>query len=208
MKMLTRRPLLALAAGVPFAGHAFAQSAAQSGAVLVRLRGKIDAVSGERLQLTLRDGDKVSAVLAADVRVTWLTAAKPTDIAKGSYIGTAAIPQPDGTLRALEIQVFPPSMRGVGEGSRPFDVEPGSTMTNGTIGSIVSTQGRTLTVTYKGGEKKVFVPDGVPFVSYAPADRSALTPGANVLVTATRASDGTVTAHAVLVGQNGLVPPM
>ena len=104
--------------------------------------------------------------------------------------------------------MFPPSMRGVGEGSRPFDVEPGSTMTNGTIGSMVSANGRTLTVTYKDGEKKVFVPNGVPFVSYAPADRSALTSNANVLVNATRAPDGTVTASSVLVGQNGLVPPM
>jgi hypothetical protein len=127
---------------------------------------------------------------------------------QGSYIGTAVMPQPDGTLRALEVQVFPPSMRGIGEGSRPFDAAPGSTMTNGTTGTIVSTNGRMLTVTYKGGEKKVFVPDGVPLVSYAPADRSALTPGANVLVTATRAADGTVTASHVLVGKNGLIPPM
>jgi hypothetical protein len=81
-------------------------------------------------------------------------------------------------------------------------------MTNGTIGSIVSANGRTLTVTYKGGEKKIFVPDGVPFVSYAPADRSALTPGSNVLLIATRTPDGTVTANTVLVGKNGLVPPM
>ena len=99
-------------------------------------------------------------------------------------------------------------MRGIGEGSRPFDLAPGSTMTNGTIGSMVSANGRTITITYKGGEKKVFVPDDVPFVSYAPADRSALTPGANVIVNGTRAPDGTVTATSVSVGQNGLVPPM
>lgn len=204
MRMMTKRTLLALAIGVPLTGHAFAQS----GGVPERLRGKIDAVSADTLHLTLRNGDKVTAALPANVAVTWLIPAKPTDIAKGSYIGTAAMPQPDGTLRALEVQVFPPSMRGIGEGSRPFDVAPGSTMTNGTIGTIVAANGRTLTVTYKGGEKKVFVPEGVPFVSYAPADRSALTSGANVLVMATRAPDGTVTASRVLVGQNGLVPPM
>lgn len=204
MTMMTKRLLLSLAIGVPLAGHAFAQSAG----VVVRLRGKIETVSGDTLHLTLRNGDKATAALAADARVTWLIPAKPDDIEKGSYIGTAAMPQPDGTLRALEVQVFPPSMRGIGEGSRPFDVAPGSTMTNGTIGTIVSTNGRMLTVTYKGGEKKVFVPDGVPFVSYAPADRGALTPGANVLVMATRAPDGTMTASRVLVGKNGLVPPM
>lgn len=204
MSMITKRFLLALAAGVPLAEHAIAQS----GGVVMRLRGKIDTVSGNTLHLVLRNGDKATAVLAAKAAVTWLIPAKPTDIAKGSYIGTAAMPQPDGTLRALEVQVFPPSMRGIGEGSRPFDVAPGSTMTNGTIGTIVSSKGRMLTVTYKGGEKQVFVPEGVPFVSYAPADRSALTPGANVLVFATRAPDGTVTASRVLVGKNGLVPPM
>lgn len=204
MRMLTKRLLLALAAGAPLAGHAFAQS----GSVMVRLRGKIESVADDSLHLILRNGDRVTAALPADLTVTWLIPAKPSDIEKGSYIGTAAMPQPDGTLRALEVQVFPPSMRGVGEGSRPFDVAPGSTMTNGTIGTIVSTNGRTLTVTYKGGEKQVFVPDGVPFVSYAPADRSALTPGANVLVMATRAPDGSVTASRVLVGKGGLVPPM
>ena len=204
MRVMTKRLFLAFAVSLPLAVHAFAQSAG----VPMRLRGKIDTVSGDTVHLTLRDGDKASLVLPANVRVTWLAAAKPSDIAKGSCIGTAAIPQPDGTLRALEIQVFPPSMRGVGEGSRPFDVAPGSTMTNGTIGSMVSANGRTLTVTYKGGEKKVFVPNGVPFVSYAPADRSALTPNANVLVNATRTPDGTVRANSVLVGQNGLVPPM
>ena len=204
MRTNTRRSLMALASAIPFARYAFAQSAD----VMVRLRGKIDDVSADALHLTLRNGDKASVKLPADMTVTWLIPAKPDDIEKGSYIGTAAMPQPDGTLRALEIQVFPPSMRGVGEGSRPFDVAPGSTMTNGTIGTIVSSKGRTLTVTYKGGEKQVFVPDGVPFVSYAPADRSAMTPGANVLVMATPASDGSVTASRVLVGRNGLVPPM
>jgi len=204
MRVMNRRSLLALSIGVSLAGHGFAQSSG----VAVRLRGKIDSLSGNTLHLTLRSGDKATAVLASNPRVNWLIPAKPTDIAKGSYIGSAAVPQSDGTLRALEVQVFPPSMRGVGEGSRPFDVAPGSSMTNGTIGNIVSANGRTLTVTYKGGEKKIFVPDGVPFVSYAPADRSALTPGANVLVIATRASDGIVTANTVLVGKDGLVPPM
>jgi len=202
--MMTKRLLLALAIGVPLAGHAFAQSSS----AVVRLRGKIDAVSSDVLHLTLRNGNNTTAALPANISVMWLIQAKPSDIEKGSYIGTAAMPQPDGTLRALEVQVFPPSMRGIGEGSRPFDVAPGSTMTNGTIGTIVSANGRVLTVTYHGGEKTVFVPDGVPFVSYAPADRSALTPGADVLVTATRAPDGTVTTSRVLVGKNGLVPPM
>ena len=204
MQMLSKRVLLTLAIGVSFAASAFAQSSGSR----ARLRGEIDAISGDTLHLNLRDGEKARVALPTNVRVTWITVAKPSDIAKGSYIGTAAIPQPDGTLRALEIQVFPPRMRGIGEGSRPFDLAPGSTMTNGTIGSMVSANGRTITITYKGGEKKVFVPDDVPFVSYAPAARSALTPGAHVIVNGIRSANGIVTANSVSVGQNGLVPPM
>jgi hypothetical protein len=99
-------------------------------------------------------------------------------------------------------------MRGVGEGTRPWDLGDKSSMTNGTVGSLVAAQGRTITITYKGGEKKVVVPDDVPIVTYEPADRAALTPGANVLINGTRAADGTVTAGSVSIGKDGLVPPM
>ncbi len=206
---MNRRMLLAAILAIGFsAGAQIPGALAQSGSAVARLRGKIDAVSGDTLQLTLRNGTKASAKMTGDVRVTWLTVAKPTDIAKGSYIGTAAVPLPDGRLKALEIQVFPPAMRGVGEGSRPFDLAPGSSMTNGTIGSLVSASGRTVTITYKGGEKTVVIPDDVPFVSYAPADRTALTVGANVIASGTRAADGSVTVNSVNVGKDGLVPPM
>jgi hypothetical protein len=201
---MNRRMLLALAVGLSLSGGAFAQTAGTP----ARLRGKIDAVTGDTVQLTLRNGAKASANLPSNVRVTWLTVAKPDEIAKGSYIGTAAVPQPDGTLKALEIQVFPPSMRGVGEGTHDWDLGAGSSMTNGTIGSLVNANGRTVTITYKGGEKKVIVPDDVPFVTYVPADRTALTAGANVIINGTRAADGTVTAASVSVGKDGLVPPM
>jgi hypothetical protein len=140
MRLVSKRLFLALAAGISLGRHTFAQSAG----VPVRLRGKVDTVSDDTLHLTFRDGDKASVLLPAHVRVTWLTAAKPGDIAKGSCIGTAAIPQPDGTLRALESQVLPPSMRGVGEGSRPFDVAPGCTMTKGTVGNMVCANGQIL----------------------------------------------------------------
>jgi hypothetical protein len=99
-------------------------------------------------------------------------------------------------------------MRGIGEGSRDWDLGAGSSMTNGTVGSLVAANGRTMTIIYKGGEKRVVVPDDVPVVTYEPADRAALTAGANVLINGTRAADGTVTAASVSVGKNGLVPPM
>ena len=160
------------------------------------------------MHLTLRNGTKTEAKLPDSARVTWLTVAQASQIQPGSYVGTAAVPQPDGTLKALEVQVFPPSMRGVGEGTRDWDLGAQSSMTNGTVGSMVAANGRTITITYKGGEKKVVVPDDVPIVTYEPTDRSALTVGANVLINGTRAADGTVTASSVAVGKDGLVPPM
>jgi hypothetical protein len=202
--MGARRMGAILAAGLFLGGGAFAQSSTSP----ARLRGKVDAVSGDTLQLTLRNGAKASAKLPSNVRVVWLTADQPNSIKPGSYVGTAAVPQPDGTLKALEVQVFPESMRGVGEGSRDWDLGSGSSMTNGTVGSLVGASGRTITITYRGGEKHVVVPDDVPIVTYQPADRSALTVGAIVLVNGTRDSDGTVTASSVSVGKNGLVPPM
>jgi hypothetical protein len=196
--------LLALGVGLSLCGGAYAQSNGSP----ARLRGKIDAVSADAVQLTLRNGTKATAKLPPNVRVTWLTVAQASEIKQGSYVGTAAVPQPDGTLKALEVQVFPPSMRGVGEGTRGWDLGDQSSMTNGTVGSLVAANGRTITITYKGGEKRVVVPDDVPIVTYEPADRAALTPGANVLINGTRAADGTVTAGSVSVGKDGLVPPM
>jgi Domain of unknown function (DUF5666) len=202
---MNRRMLLALACGLVLSGSG---AFAQRGGTPARLRGKIEAISGDTLQLTLRNGTKASATLQPNTRVTWLTVAQPNDIQKGSYVGTAAVPQADGTLRALEVQVFPPSMRGVGEGTRPWDLGAQGSMTNGTIGSLIASNGRTITITYKGGEKRVVVPDDVPIVTYEPADRTALTPGANLLINGTRGPDGTVTARSISVGKNGLVPPM
>jgi len=202
---MNRRMLLALA-GMSLAGRAFAQTA--TAGTPARLRGKIDEVSGDIVQLTLRNGTKASANLPSNVRLTWLTVTQVGNIKEGSYVGTAAVPQADGTLKALEVQVFPESMRGVGEGSRDWDLGPGSSMTNGTVGSLVAAKGRTITITYKGGDKRVVVPDDVPIVTYEPANREALTVGASVLVNGSRAADGTVTATSVSVGKNGLVPPM
>ena len=203
---MDRRAFLGLAAVLLVSAGAYAQTSA--GGTPARLRGKIDAVSADSVQLTLRNGTKTEAKLPDSARVTWLTVAQASQIQPGSYVGTAAVPQPDGTLKALEVQVFPPSMRGVGEGTRDWDLGAQSSMTNGTVGSMVAANGRTITITYKGGEKKVVVPDDVPIVTYEPTDRSALTVGANVLINGTRAADGTVTAANVSVGKDGLVPPM
>ena len=202
---MNRRDLLVLGSG----SLLLARTALADGdSTPARLRGKVDAVSGNTLELTLRNGDKASAQLPSNTRFVWLTKTKLSEINEGSYVGTAAVSQLDGTFKALEVQVFPPSTRGVGEGTREWDLGAGSSMTNGTVGSLTTTNGRVITIAYKGGEMRVLVPDNVPIVTYEPADRSALTPGANVLVNGMRKTDGTVVASSVSVGKDGLVPPM
>lgn len=198
---MLRRHLLAAALAITGAVSAHAQEA-------VRIRATIDAANGDKLSLTTRTGDKTTLVLAPNLVVTVIVPVKLEDIKPNSFIGTAAMPQPDGTQRALEVHVFPESMRGTGEGFRPFDLQPQSTMTNGTVGSVTGTVGRTLKVTYKGGEQTIVVPPETPIVTYEPGSRDLLTPGAHIIVFGQKAVDGTVTAMRISVGKNGLVPPM
>jgi hypothetical protein len=109
---------------------------------------------------------------------------------------------------ALEIHIFPESMRGSGEGHRPFDLQPESTMTNGTVGDVTVANGRTLTVGYKGGQQTVIVPPDTPIVGFEPGDRALLAAGAHAILFGTKQADGSFTAARVLVGKDGLVPPM
>jgi hypothetical protein len=203
---LARRRLwlmAAVAVGLATTGAAQAQ-APQA----VRIRATIDAADAGSLSLTTRSGDKVTVALAPDTMVTLLVPIKLEDIKPGSFIGSAAMPQADGTQRALEVHVFPESMRGTGEGHRPFDLQPQSTMTNGTVGAVTGSVGRTLTVSYKGGEKTIIVPPDTPVVTYEPGSRALLVPGAHIILFGTQAADGKVTANRVSVGKDGLVPPM
>jgi hypothetical protein len=158
-------------------------------APVVRIRGTIEAVDATSVTIKPRLGASVQVKLADSVRVATANAAKISDIQPDSYIGTAATPQADGTLKALEVAVFAPSMRGTGDGHYPWDLEKENTMTNGAVGALAGTTDRTIRVTYKGGEKTITVPEGVPVVALAPGDRSAIKPGARV-------------------GENGTVPPM
>jgi hypothetical protein len=130
-------------------------------------------------------------------------------ITQGSYVGAASMPQPDGTGRALEVLVFPESGRGSGEGHYPWDLQPGSMMTNATVAQVVSVDNaRRLTLKYKDGEKTIVVPPGAPIVTFEPGNREMLHPGAHVLVNARVQPDGTLSAAGVAVGKDGLVPPM
>lgn len=201
-----RRHLLLLPAamlGLAASGAAIAQ-APQA----VRIRATIDTVDANTLHLTTRSGDKVSVTFAPDTPVNAVVPIKLEDIKPGSFIGSAAMPQPDGTQRALEVHVFAESMRGTGEGHRPFDLQPQSTMTNGTVGAVSGSVGRTLTVTYKGGEKTIVVPPDTPVVAFEPGSPTLLVAGAHVIVFANKAADGKTAATRIVVGKNELVPPM
>ena len=195
----------ATAGGAMTGGPAMAAAAAPAP---TRVRGVLEKVDANSIVVSTRSGDKVTLKLADNASVRWIEPIKISAIKPGSFIGTAAIAQPDGTLKALEIQVFPESMRGMGEGHRAWDKGPNSSMTNGTVGDLKVSKGRLLTLTYKGGEQKVFVPEKAPIITYEPGTTADLKKGAHVIVTATQGADGTMTAMNVGVGKNGLVPPM
>jgi hypothetical protein len=173
----------------------------------VRVRGAIEKVDGNTLSVKPDDGAVVALTLTNDATVVSVVKATLADVKEGSFVGSAAMPQPDGSQKALEVHIFPETMRGTGEGHRPFSV-PNSTMTNGTVGDMVTaTDGQSLTVKYKGGEKKIVVPPGVPIVRYEISDRSALKPGARVTATsAVKKPDGTLEAARINVGRDGVVP--
>ena len=174
----------------------------------VRLRGTIDAVGSDGLDLTTRAGDKVHVLVSDKTRVSELAKASFSDIKPDSYIGSAALAQADGTLKAMEVTVFPPDMRGTGQGQFPWDTAPSSSMTNGVVGSLVGTDGHTMTVKYGTGEARIVVSDTTPVVQIVPADRAAIVAGAKAFVVAVPAANGTVAALYVGVGKDGLTPPM
>jgi hypothetical protein len=172
------------------------------------LRGSVESFDGRTLVFKERSGETVRLALAPDFSVSEVLPTPLSAIAPGSYIGSAARPGPDGTLTALEVHVFPEPMRGVGEGHRPWDLLPGSTMTNATVQQVVgSPQGRSVQLRYKGGEQTLVVPEGVPVVTFKPGDRSLLVPGAKGFVTA-QLQGGQPTALRASVGRDGFAPPM
>ncbi|HEY1373444.1 MAG TPA: DUF5666 domain-containing protein [Candidatus Binatia bacterium] len=178
----------------------------------VTIRGKISAVEGQSVKVATKAGD-VTVQLPANVRIGGVAAAQLSDIKSGEFVGTTAVKQSDGNLKALEVHIFPESARGTGEGHRPWDLQPGSTMTNANVENVEQVavekvQGPMLTLKYKDGEQKVFVPPGTPVVKNVSADRSQLKPGAGVFIPAVRGADGTITATRVTVGVGGTMPPM
>jgi hypothetical protein len=176
----------------------------------VRIRGTIEAVDGSLLTVKARDGAEMKVRITDNAAVVGVTTIAMSEIKSGSYIGVSAMPQPDGTQKALAVHIFPEAQRGVAEGFRPWDLRPNSSMTNATVAETVAgTDGQNILVKYKDGEKKVVVPPGTPIVTFVPGEKSELKPGAKIIIFgATKKDDGTLEANRVNVGRDGITPPM
>jgi len=177
---------------------------------VVRVRGTIAGVNGNILDVKSRDGTPIKVKLADDIKVLAVDKKSLADVKQGVFVGITAMPQPDGTQKAVEIHIFPEALRGTGEGHRPWDLMPNSTMTNANIDNeIVSADGKELVLKYKDGEKKFVVPANVEVVMFAPAAVADLKPGEKIFVVAgKKLPDGSVEAPRIVVGRNGVNPPM
>ena len=185
-----------------------ASAPAAAPAPTMRLRATVESFDGTTLVVKERSGEVISLALADNFAVNEVVPIELSAIEPNSYVGIASTPQADGTLQALEVLVFPEAARGSGEGHYPWDLQPGSMMTNATVGDVASTaQGRTLKLRYKGGEQTVTVAANAPVVTFKPGDRTLIVPGAKVVVTA-QLRNGKPTALRALAGRNGFAPPM
>ncbi|HUD84969.1 MAG TPA: hypothetical protein VMR17_00895 [Xanthobacteraceae bacterium] len=204
---MTRKRLLAAVAGVAAlaATSAFAQAPPT-----VRLRGVIESVDGNTVLAKSDKGDALKLNLADKMLVVEVVKASLADIKDGSFIGSGAMPQPDGTQKAIEVHIFPESMRGTGEGFRPWDGAPDSTMTNGTVGAtatVTGIVGPVITIKYKNGDKQIIVGPDVPIVRFEIGDMSAVKPGvAFAVVAAVQQPDGSFNINRINVGRDGVVP--
>ena len=175
----------------------------------VRVRGTIAKADGNVLAVKTTDGKDERIALADNAAIVAVVKASMADIKEGTFLGSAAMPQADGSQKALEVHIFPEPMRGTGEGHRPYAPVPNSTMTNGAAAgaTVTGVDGGSMTVKYKGGEKKIVIPPGTPIVRYEIGGKSDLRPGARFTVlAATRKGDGTLETSRINVGRDGVVP--
>jgi hypothetical protein len=192
------------------AGAIVAATCAAATAQTLRVRGTIEKADGNVLTLKSSDGAELKLTLTDNATIVAVVKASMADIKEGTFLGSAAMPQPDGSQQALEVHIFPEQMRGTGEGHRPYAPVPNSTMTNGAASgaTVAGVEGSTIVVKYKDGEKKIVVPADCPIVGYMPGERSELKPGAAIFIAAaTKQPDGMLTTPRVNVGR-GVAPPM
>jgi hypothetical protein len=199
------RPLIAAAMMIASSLYAVAQQPPTPS----RVRGTIESVDGDVISVKSRSGEDVKLHMTGDIKVVGITKISLADIKVGSFVGATTVPGSDGSQNAVEVHVFPEDMRGTGEGSRPYDLRPNSSMTNATVAeSVAGNDGHTLLIRYKGGEKKVVVGADTPVVTYVPADKSDLKAGAKIIAFMKKLPDGSLETNRVSVGRDGLTPPM
>lgn len=175
----------------------------------MRVRGTVVSFAGSTLTVKTREGNTDAITLAQGWKISGVAKASAQDIKQGDFLGIASVSKADGGSGALEVVVFPAALKGAGEGDRPWDLQPNSRMTNGTVADVTDIDGRTVTLTYDNGQKKqIAIPQTTPIVTFAPAAPADLKPGATVFLTAERGGDGALTSARVVVGNNGIVPPM
>ncbi len=204
-RVFGRKALVLGALFMMTAGAAYAETTP------VRVRGTVVSLEGTKLVVHPKTGDDITVMLNDNFGAVAVVKASMADIKEGTFIGTATVTQPDSSLKSLEVVVFPDKMRGTGEGHYPWDLGGSkSMMTNATVSNAVKgVDGQTITVTYKGGEKKIDVPANVPVVTLVPgADKVEIKPGAIVFVPTQKQEDGSLHGGAVLFGKDGLTPPM
>jgi hypothetical protein len=200
-------PFLAAVFIVTLAVPAFAQAPPE--ATPTRIRGTVDKVDGQNLTVKSRDGQSLTVALAPNFTVRGVVAKSVADIKAGDYVASTSVKGPDGTLKAIEVHIFPENMRGTAEGQFPWDLVPDSVMTNATVSQITGApQGQVMKVKYKDSEAEVTVPPGIPIVGYVPADVALLKPGTTIFIVARKQADGTLTAASVTAEKDGVKPPM
>jgi hypothetical protein len=200
---------LALAFATALIPMALVSASAFADGTPVRVRGSVVSLEGTKLVVHAKDGKDITVTLNDNFAALAVVKSSMADIKEGTFIGTATVTQPDSTLRSMEVVVFPDKMRGTGEGHYPWDLGSNSMMTNATVSNAVKgVEGQTITVTYKGGEKKIDVPANVPVVTIVPATKEEIKPGAIVFVPTMRQADDSLKGGAVLFGKDGVIPPM
>jgi hypothetical protein len=172
-----------------------------------RVRGTIESVDGSTLVIKQGEGPDVTVKLTDNVQVFGVVPATLADVKPGAFIAVGAMPQPDGSQKAIQVMIFAESQRGLGEGFRPWD-RPGTTMTNATVDTTVAgVDGQEVTVKYKDGEKKIIIGKDAVIRAYVASDKSELKPGAHIsIVRADKMPDGTLQTARINVGRDGVVP--
>lgn len=172
-----------------------------------RVRGTIESVDGSTLVIKQGEGPDVTVKLTDNVQVFGVVPATLADVKPGAFIAVGAMPQPDGSQKAIQVMIFAESQRGLGEGFRPWD-RPGTTMTNATVDTTVAgVDGQEVTVKYKDGEKKIIIGKDVVIRAYVAGDKSELKPGAHIAIArADKLPDGTLQTARINVGRDGVVP--